>query len=162
MLLGVIGVQDYMLLPLFFCLVDNQNAEDMDGYVGFLAAVRRSYYKFVEDLSKQCKQTVQHHLDSVTSPYYHFPGVTFLDLSDSGSAPDLPGDLTGGKKKGNGNLIDGGQRKSTRICLHMLTLTVIIIAMPSLVPMIWVQSPGHRTPAYARYLLNILLKCEKS
>jgi len=75
MLLGVIGVQDYMLLPLFFCLVDNQNAEDMDGYVGFLAAVRRSYYKFVEDLSKKCKQTVQHHLDSVTSPYYHFPGV---------------------------------------------------------------------------------------
>ena len=96
----------------FFCLVDNQNAEDMDGYVGFLAAVRRSYYKFVEDLSKKCKQTVQHHLDSVTSPYYHFPGVTFLDLSDSGgSAPDLPGDSTGGKKKGNRNLIDGGAKK---------------------------------------------------
>ena len=96
----------------FFCLVDNQNAEDMDGYVGFRAAIRCSYYKFVEDLSKKCKQTVQHHLDSVTSPYYHFPGVTFLDLSDSGgSPPDLPGDSTGGKKKGNRNLIDGGAKK---------------------------------------------------
>jgi len=89
----------------------NQNAEDMDGYVGFLAAVRRSYYKFVEDLSKQCKQTVRHHLDSVTSPYYHFPGVTFSDLSDSGSVLDLPGDSIGGKKKGNGNMIDGGAKK---------------------------------------------------
>ncbi|XP_039819194.1 dynamin-related protein 5A-like isoform X3 [Panicum virgatum] len=91
--------------------LDNQNAEDMDGYVGFLAAVRRSYYKFVEDLSKQCKQTVRHHLDSVTSPYYHFPGVTFLDLSDSGSVLELPGDSIGGKKKGNGNMIDGGAKK---------------------------------------------------
>ena len=83
----------------------------MDGYVGFLAAVRRSYYKFVEDLSKQCKQTVRHHLDSVTSPYYHFPGVTFSDLSDSGSVLDLPGDSIGGKKKGNGNMIYGGAKK---------------------------------------------------
>ncbi|CAO1944975.1 unnamed protein product [Urochloa humidicola] len=86
-----------------------QNAEDMDGYVGFLAALRCSYYKFVKDLSKQCKQIVRHHLDSVTSPYSHicyendsltgfgsvansmnrfnnFTGVTSFDLSDSGSA----------------------------------------------------------------------------
>lgn len=41
----------------------------MDGYVGFLAALRHSYYSFVKDLSKQCKQVVRHHLDSVTSPY---------------------------------------------------------------------------------------------
>lgn len=87
----------------------HQNVEDMDGYVGFLAALRCSYYKFVKELSKQCKQIVRHHLDSVTSPYSHicyendflsgvgsvansmhrfnhFPGVTSFDLSDSGSA----------------------------------------------------------------------------
>ena len=81
----------------------------MDGYVGFLAALRCSYYKFVKDLSKQCKQIVRHHLDSVTSPYSHicyesdflggigsvantlhrfnqFNGVVSFDLSDSGSA----------------------------------------------------------------------------
>nr|CAB3478287.1 unnamed protein product [Digitaria exilis] len=85
-----------------------QNVEDMDGYVGFLAALRCSYYKFVRELSKQCKQIVRHHLDSVTSPYSHicyenvslsgigsvvnsmnrfnqFPGVASFDLSDSGS-----------------------------------------------------------------------------
>ncbi|KAL0306516.1 UNVERIFIED_CONTAM: Dynamin-related protein 5A [Sesamum radiatum] len=33
------------------------------------AAARRSYNSFVEDLAKQCKQAVRHHLDSVTSPY---------------------------------------------------------------------------------------------
>ncbi|XP_057968663.1 dynamin-related protein 5A [Malania oleifera] len=42
---------------------------DMDGYVGFLAALRRSYNCFIKDLAKQCKQLVRHHLDSVTSPY---------------------------------------------------------------------------------------------
>ncbi|KAK8970118.1 Dynamin-related protein 5A [Platanthera guangdongensis] len=42
---------------------------DMDGYVGFHASLRRSYYSFVNDLSKHCKQLVHHHLDSVTSPY---------------------------------------------------------------------------------------------
>ncbi|KAM3332153.1 hypothetical protein ACQJBY_027773 [Aegilops geniculata] len=85
-----------------------QNVENMDGYVGFLAALRCSYYKFVKDLSKQCKQIVRHHLDSVTSPYSHicyesdflggvgtvantlhrfnqFSGVASFDLSDSGS-----------------------------------------------------------------------------
>ncbi|KAM0919182.1 hypothetical protein ACQ4PT_008381 [Festuca glaucescens] len=87
----------------------DQNVENMDGYVGFLAALRCSYYKFVKDLSKQCKQIVRHHLDSVTSPYSHicyesdflggagsvantlhrfnqFNGVASFDLSDSGSA----------------------------------------------------------------------------
>lgn len=86
-----------------------QNVENMDGYVGFLAALRCSYYKFVKDLFKQCKQIVRHHLDSVTSPYSHicyesdflggagsvantlhrfnqFNGVASFDLSDSGSA----------------------------------------------------------------------------
>ncbi|XP_076943792.1 dynamin-related protein 5A-like [Bidens hawaiensis] len=42
---------------------------DMDGYVGFQAALRRSYNCFINDLAKQCKQLVRHHLDSVTSPY---------------------------------------------------------------------------------------------
>ncbi|XP_020575233.1 dynamin-related protein 5A [Phalaenopsis equestris] len=42
---------------------------DMDGYIGFHAALRRSYHSFVNDLSKHCKQLVRHHLDSVTSPY---------------------------------------------------------------------------------------------
>ncbi|KAK2968440.1 hypothetical protein RJ640_004446 [Escallonia rubra] len=42
---------------------------DMDGYVGFHAALRHSYNRFLKDLSKQCKQLVRHHLDSVTSPY---------------------------------------------------------------------------------------------
>lgn len=88
---------------------NHQNVEDMDSYVGFLAALRCSYYKFVKELSKQCKQIVRHHLDSVTSPYSHicydndflsgvgsvansmsrfnhFTGVTSFDLADSGSA----------------------------------------------------------------------------
>lgn len=41
----------------------------MDGYIGFHAALRRSYYCFIQDLSKQCKKLIRHHLDSVTSPY---------------------------------------------------------------------------------------------
>ncbi|XP_027171400.1 dynamin-related protein 5A-like [Coffea eugenioides] len=44
-------------------------AGEMDGYVGFHAALRHSYNRFVHDLAKQCKQLVRHHLDSVTSPY---------------------------------------------------------------------------------------------
>ncbi|KVI02260.1 dynamin-related protein 5A [Cynara cardunculus var. scolymus] len=42
---------------------------DMDGYVGFHAALRHSYNCFIRDLAKECKQLVRHHLDSVTSPY---------------------------------------------------------------------------------------------
>ncbi|PSR95692.1 Dynamin-related protein like [Actinidia chinensis var. chinensis] len=42
---------------------------EMDGYVGFHAALRHSYSRFIKDLAKQCKQLVRHHLDSVTSPY---------------------------------------------------------------------------------------------
>lgn len=42
---------------------------DMDGYIGFHAALRHSYNQFITDLAKQCKQLVRHHLDSVTSPY---------------------------------------------------------------------------------------------
>ncbi|OIT00718.1 PREDICTED: dynamin-related protein 5A [Nicotiana attenuata] len=44
---------------------------DMDGYVGFHAALRQSYNHFIKDLSKECKQLLRHHLDSVTSPYSH-------------------------------------------------------------------------------------------
>ncbi|XP_007021505.2 PREDICTED: dynamin-related protein 5A [Theobroma cacao] len=42
---------------------------NMDGYVGFHAALRHAYNRFIKDLAKQCKQLVRHHLDSVTSPY---------------------------------------------------------------------------------------------
>ncbi|XP_050220258.1 dynamin-related protein 5A [Mercurialis annua] len=46
-----------------------KRSENMDGYVGFHAALRHAYSRFIRDLSKQCKQLVRHHLDSVTSPY---------------------------------------------------------------------------------------------
>lgn len=46
-----------------------RNNGDMDGYIGFHAALRRSYNNFISELSKQSKQLVRHHLDSVTSPY---------------------------------------------------------------------------------------------
>ncbi|KAL4334184.1 hypothetical protein GQ457_07G014650 [Hibiscus cannabinus] len=46
-----------------------RNTGDMDGYVGFHAALRHTYNRFIKDLAKQCKQLVRHHLDSVTSPY---------------------------------------------------------------------------------------------
>ncbi|PKA65352.1 Dynamin-related protein 5A [Apostasia shenzhenica] len=46
-----------------------QQHGDMGGYIGFHAALRCSYNKFVNDLTKHCKQLVRHHLDSVTSPY---------------------------------------------------------------------------------------------
>ncbi|KAG9154885.1 hypothetical protein Leryth_015527 [Lithospermum erythrorhizon] len=80
---------------------------DMDGYVGFHAALRHSYNSFIKNLAKQCKQLIQHHLDSATSPYYqvcyendlprssgissiqwNHPsyGSLSLDLSDGGSA----------------------------------------------------------------------------
>lgn len=42
---------------------------NVDGYVGFHAALRNAYLRFVKDLAKQCKQLVRHLLDSVTSPY---------------------------------------------------------------------------------------------
>ncbi|XP_043688924.1 dynamin-related protein 5A [Telopea speciosissima] len=42
---------------------------DMDGYVGFHAALRHSYNCFIRDLAKKCKQLVRHHLESITSPY---------------------------------------------------------------------------------------------
>ncbi|KAL6999524.1 Dynamin-related protein 5A [Sarracenia purpurea var. burkii] len=54
---------------LFFSTADGRCAGDMDGNVGFHAALRHSYSCFIRDLAKQCKQLVRHHLDSVTSPY---------------------------------------------------------------------------------------------
>lgn len=59
---------DY-LTNLVVCLTDGKKIGDMDGYVGFHAALRCSYNCFIRDLAKQCKQLVRHHLDSVTSPY---------------------------------------------------------------------------------------------
>ncbi|TVU06957.1 hypothetical protein EJB05_46994 [Eragrostis curvula] len=95
------------------------NVEDMGGYVDFRASLRCSYNMFVKELSKQCKQIVRHHLDSVTSP---------TDLSDSGSVQDEshehvppkdqqhmtpPHDLPGhdGEEKGNEIPNDVGPRK---------------------------------------------------
>lgn len=76
----------------------------MDGYIGFHAALRGSYNNFIRDLSKQCKELVRHHLDSVTSPYsqvcYEYDLVGFargsqlpttkfsLDLSECGTFQD--------------------------------------------------------------------------
>ncbi|KAL5989846.1 Dynamin-related protein 5A [Asimina triloba] len=48
---------------------DGRNKRDMDGYIGFHAALRRSYNNFIQDIAKQCKQLIRHHLDSATSPY---------------------------------------------------------------------------------------------
>lgn len=48
---------------------DTRNNRDMDGYIGFHAALRHSYSCFIKDLANQCKQLIRHHLDSVTSPY---------------------------------------------------------------------------------------------
>ncbi|CAG7888739.1 unnamed protein product [Brassica rapa] len=50
-------------------IADEKKAENMDGCVGFHAALRNCYSRFVKNLAKQCKQLVRHHLDSVTSPY---------------------------------------------------------------------------------------------
>ncbi|RZC75543.1 hypothetical protein C5167_051025 [Papaver somniferum] len=46
-----------------------RNNDDLDGYIGFHAALRHSYNCFVKDLANQCKQLIKHHLDSVTSSY---------------------------------------------------------------------------------------------
>ncbi|KAG5551265.1 hypothetical protein RHGRI_009625 [Rhododendron griersonianum] len=51
------------------CDSDGRKTGDMDGYVGFHAALRHSYSRFLRDIAKQCKQLVRHHLDSITSPY---------------------------------------------------------------------------------------------
>ncbi|TMW82626.1 hypothetical protein EJD97_005502 [Solanum chilense] len=50
---------------------DGHKPVDMEGYIGFHAALRQSYNNFMKDLSKECKQLLRHHLDSVTSPYSH-------------------------------------------------------------------------------------------
>lgn len=50
-------------------LEDGIKTGNMDGYVGFHAALRGAYSRFIKDLAKHCKQLVRHHLDSVTSPY---------------------------------------------------------------------------------------------
>ncbi|CAO2833390.1 unnamed protein product [Amaranthus hypochondriacus] len=81
-----------------------KNTGGMDGYVGFNAALRHSFNRFIKDLAKQCKQLVRLHLDSVTSPYSlacyesHVhggfrnshrqvsPASLFPDLSDSAKA----------------------------------------------------------------------------
>ncbi|KAJ3686934.1 hypothetical protein LUZ61_016098 [Rhynchospora tenuis] len=74
-----------------------QNTQDMDGYVGFLTALQYTYSNFVSNLSKECKQLVRGHLDSVTSPYFqicyepepnlihqlsHLQSANLFDLTD--------------------------------------------------------------------------------
>lgn len=54
-----------------FLYADGHRPVDMEGYIGFHAALRQSYNNFMKDLSKECKQLLRHHLDSVTSPYSH-------------------------------------------------------------------------------------------
>lgn len=89
----------------------------MDGYIGFLASLRRSYNNFILDLSKQCKQLVRHHLDAVTSPYSHIcyendllagigsssnsiyrlnqlPTAAYFDLSEGAAAPQIEMQVT--------------------------------------------------------------------
>ncbi|KAJ1296748.1 hypothetical protein BS78_01G325900 [Paspalum vaginatum] len=61
----------YSFILFFFCITDCQNVEDIDGYDGFHAALRCSYYRFVKGLSLQCKQEVRVHLASVMSCYSH-------------------------------------------------------------------------------------------
>ncbi|CAJ1978555.1 unnamed protein product [Sphenostylis stenocarpa] len=80
---------------------------NMDGYVGFHAALRCAYNRFVGDLAKHCKQLVRHHVDSATSPYSqvcyvndHAPSYNkfnqasassfFLELSDTSLASHDP------------------------------------------------------------------------
>ena len=65
--------------------------DDMDGYVGFHAALRCAYNRFIGDLAKKCKQLVRHHLDSVTCPYsqvcyFNDSYSKVLELSDTSSA----------------------------------------------------------------------------
>ncbi|KAI7746674.1 hypothetical protein M8C21_018286, partial [Ambrosia artemisiifolia] len=50
-------------------VLNGKKPGDMDGYVGFHAALRRSYNCFIRDLAKQRKQLIRQQLDSVTSPY---------------------------------------------------------------------------------------------
>ncbi|XP_068665602.1 dynamin-related protein 5A [Aristolochia californica] len=85
--------------------LDGRNLGHMDSYIGFHAALRHCFYRFILDLSKQCKQLIHHHLDSVTSPYsqvcyendilgglgstrsHHLPSTSFfLELSDCATA----------------------------------------------------------------------------
>lgn len=84
----------------------------MDGYVGFHAALRHAYSRFISEIAKQCKKLVQHHIDSVTSAYSEvcyddefqtgFGSVAsftkfnhssssslFLELSDNVAAPSM-------------------------------------------------------------------------
>ncbi|KAJ1256516.1 hypothetical protein BS78_K008700 [Paspalum vaginatum] len=69
---------------------DPDIAEDMGGYIRFQAAIRCSYCKFVNELSRQCKNKVQGHLDTVTSPCLSGAGTLAdsFDLSDSEKRQD--------------------------------------------------------------------------
>lgn len=68
--LMTLSAMDSVIMTGFVILLtDGRKNGNTDGYIGFHAALRRSYNNFIQDLSKQCKQLIRHHLDSVTSPY---------------------------------------------------------------------------------------------
>ncbi|XP_076905564.1 dynamin-related protein 5A-like [Bidens hawaiensis] len=86
------------------CIADYAKRHvDMDGYVGFHAALRHSYNCFINNLSKECEQLVRHHLDSVTSPYsqvcyesvnaYRFELSAQKSLKNAGDDDMTPGKL---------------------------------------------------------------------
>ena len=90
-----------VLCKIFYLLADGKKEADMEGHIGFHAAVRRSYDSFIKDLSKQCKQLVRHHLDSVTSTYSRFyydstPSQLGLMCSESTPASSFVFDLSEG------------------------------------------------------------------
>ncbi|XP_030549718.1 dynamin-related protein 5A isoform X2 [Rhodamnia argentea] len=109
----------FVLLNLFDIALERNRGSDsdytgkdgnMEGYVGFHAALRHAYFRFIKVISKQCMELVQHHLNSVTSSYsevcyendfqcgFGSSGTSFsnlnqssvslfLDLSEKGAAP---------------------------------------------------------------------------
>ncbi|XP_078428268.1 dynamin related protein 5A [Wolffia australiana] len=91
---------------------------DMDGHVGFHASVRRSYNMFIRDLSKQCKQLVRHHLDSVTSPYcrlYYPPMPGQLGLSPGPASPFILDMSEGSQDVDQENIDPNGQQHNTPV-----------------------------------------------
>ncbi|KAJ4841903.1 Dynamin- protein 5A [Turnera subulata] len=72
---------------------------NMDGYIGFHAALRHAYNRLIGDLAKQCKQLVRHHLDSATSPYsqvcyendfqggFGFSAMSYAKLNQASPSP---------------------------------------------------------------------------
>ncbi|XP_061370760.1 dynamin-related protein 5A [Gastrolobium bilobum] len=121
---------------------------NMDGYVGFHAALRCAYSRFITDLSKQCKQLVRHHLDSVTSPYSQVcyfndfqpcSGLTaptfnrfsqasassfFLELSDTSASHDVMRDQENIPPEKNAQETTPGKAAEARDALRESHMTI--------------------------------------